>query len=200
MLVAAGPIADNGHAYKTKVIATMASLQEQLLKAGMVDAKKAKQINKEKRKQAKQQPKGQQQQDETKAAAAAALVQKAEHDRALERERQAQLNKRAIAAQIKQLITSNNIERRGGNVAFSFADNKKIKTIHISPLLQTQLAKGVIAIAGLDGGYHLIPAMVADKISQRDTNTVVYRNIPSADTPDEDDPYADYQIPDDLMW
>ena len=37
----------------------MASLQDQLLNAGMVDKKKAKKIEKEKRKQAKQLPKGQ---------------------------------------------------------------------------------------------------------------------------------------------
>ena len=44
----------------------MASLQDQLLKAGMVDAKKAKQLSKEKRKAAKKQPKGQEQVNETR--------------------------------------------------------------------------------------------------------------------------------------
>ncbi|WP_373092929.1 DUF2058 family protein, partial [Zhongshania sp.] len=42
----------------------MATLQEQLLKAGIVDEKKAKQLKKEKRKAAKQ-PKGQVQIDES---------------------------------------------------------------------------------------------------------------------------------------
>jgi len=36
----------------------MASLQDQLLKAGIVDKDKAKKLNKEKRKQARQRPKG----------------------------------------------------------------------------------------------------------------------------------------------
>ena len=44
----------------------MASLQDQLLKAGMVDAKKAKQLSKEKRKATKKQPKGHEQVNETR--------------------------------------------------------------------------------------------------------------------------------------
>ena len=47
----------------------MASLQDQLLKAGIVDKKKVKQLNKEMRKQAKQQPKGSAPIDEAKEAA-----------------------------------------------------------------------------------------------------------------------------------
>ena len=43
----------------------MASLQEQLLKAGIVDKKKAKQAEQEKRKKNKQANKGQPQKDET---------------------------------------------------------------------------------------------------------------------------------------
>ena len=177
----------------------MASLQEQLMKAGMVDAKKAKKINKEKRKQAKQLPKGQSLNDETKAAAAAALAKKSEHDRELEKQRQAVINKKAITAQIKQLIESNAIER-SGTVTFQFADNKKIKKIYVNAIQQNQLSKGIIAIAGLAEKYHLIPVIVADKIAQRDDTAIVYRNESSTEETDEEDPYADFQIPDDLMW
>ncbi|MEP5013831.1 MAG: DUF2058 family protein, partial [Marinomonas sp.] len=69
----------------------MASLQEQLLKAGMVDKKKAKQITQEKRKQAKQaKGTGKVIIDEGKEAAKRALAEKAERDREMNRLRQAE--------------------------------------------------------------------------------------------------------------
>ncbi|NVP03123.1 DUF2058 family protein, partial [Photobacterium damselae subsp. damselae] len=46
----------------------------------------------------------------------------------------------------------------------------------------------------------LIPAVVADKIAQRDQESIVVNNTVDETVVDEDDPYADFVIPDDLMW
>ncbi|WP_339674035.1 DUF2058 domain-containing protein [uncultured Zhongshania sp.] len=180
----------------------MASLQEQLLKAGMVDKKKAKQLNQEKRKQVKQaKGTGQVLVDEGKEAARRALADKAERDRELNRQRQAEADKKAIQAQIIQLITLNKIDRKNGEIAYQFTDGKKIKKLYVDALLQTQLIKGVIALVKLKDGYELVPAIIADKIKQRDDSAVLVHNTQSAgDIVAEDDPYAAYQIPDDLMW
>ena len=48
--------------------------------------------------------------------------------------------------------------------------------------------------------YAIIPASVADKIAQRDESSIVLNNALSQEAQDEDDPYADFKIPDDLMW
>ena len=52
--------------------------------------------------------------------------------------------------------------------------------------------------------YELVPAPVAAKIAMRDAALVVVLNQAQAktndQTADEEDPYANYQIPDDLMW
>jgi uncharacterized protein YaiL (DUF2058 family) len=180
----------------------MISLQEQLLKAGMVDKKKAKQLNQEKRKQVKQaKATGKIIVDESKEAAKRALVDKVERDRELNRQRQAEANKKAIKAQIIQLITLNKIDRRRGEIAYQFTDGKKIKKLYVDALLQTQLIKGVIALVKLRDGYELVPAAIADKITQRDDSAVLVHNTKvSNDAVEEDDPYAAYQIPDDLMW
>ena len=178
----------------------MASLQEQLLKAGIVDEKKAKQVNKDKRKQAKQTPKGQAQVDETRQQALAAKAEKAARDREINRQQQAAAEQKALAAQIKQLIDINRVDRQDGDQAYQFTDGKKIKKIYVTELMHSQLSKGLLAIAKLNEQYELVPAAVADKIKQRDPLTIVSQNQPSADTVDEDDPYADFQIPDDLTW
>ena len=182
----------------------MASLQDQLLKAGMVDSKKAKQMEKEKKKQAKLARKGQAEiVDEAKQLAQKVQAEKAEKDR--ERNRQAQLaaEQKAIAAQIIQLIRTNRIERTQGDVGFQFVDGKNIKKIYVDAKLQKQLEHGQIAIVRLDGQYELVATAVAEKIRQRDETTVVWLNS-RAEAKDagneEDDPYADFQIPDDLMW
>ncbi len=178
----------------------MKSLQEQLLQAGMVDDKKVKQLKKDKRKAAKQ-PKGHKPLDETKAAAAQALAEKAERDRQLNRQRQAEAEKKAIQAQIAQLITANRIDRKRGELDYQFVDGKKIKKILVTNDLQLQLTRGQIAIVKLNEGYELVPAAVAEKIKQRDeARVLVLHDKSTVDVVDEDDPYADYKIPDDLMW
>ncbi len=73
-------------------------------------------------------------------------------------------------------------------------------------MTQSQLIKGRLAIArltaesGNDSEYAIIPAVVADKIAQRDASYIVLNCELSQEAKDEDDPYADFVIPDDLMW
>ena len=48
--------------------------------------------------------------------------------------------------------------------------------------------------------FELVPVEVARKIAERDPETVI--DLPDQDdsASAEDDPYADYKIPDDLTW
>lgn len=73
-------------------------------------------------------------------------------------------------------------------------------------LTQTQLINGRLAIARTvinnsgECEYAIIPASVADKIAQRDADSIVVNSALSQEEQDEDDPYADFKVPDDLMW
>lgn len=188
----------------------MPSLQDQLLKAGMVDEKKAKKIQKQQRKDAKaqkQQAKGQQpQESESKQLARKVQAERAAKDKEINRQRELAAEEKAIAAQIKQLINTNKIARPKGNddsdISYQFSHGKKIKKVYVSPALQQQLINGVICIVANGKQYELVPAVIAEKIKQRDEKAVLVHNAAntSGDAPDEEDPYADYQIPDDLMW
>jgi len=174
----------------------MASLQDQLLKAGVIDKKKASHIKHEKHKQTKQQPKGK----IPEALARQAIADKAARDKEINRQKQLEADKKALRAQIIQLITMNRIDRHRGDVAFQFADDKKIKKLYVTQTLHNQLGRGLIAIVRLTDGYELVPAAVADKIRQRDDSVIVLHNTKATTELAEDDPYADFQIPDDLMW
>lgn len=181
----------------------MASLQDQLLKAGLIDAKKAKQANKEKRKETNVARRSNEEKvDEIKQSAEQARAEKAERDRVLNRQRDEELKQKAIAAQIKQLIENHRQAKGAGerDVEYNFTDGKLIKKIRVSKTVREQIVRGVLAVVRLGEGYELVPRIVADKIAQRDQNAVIVANTKSAQQLDEDDPYKDYVIPDDLMW
>ncbi len=176
------------------------SLQDQLLNAGLVDAKKAGKIKKSKHKQAKQKQKNKQEQvDEAKLAAQRAQAEKAERDRQLNLERKQEAERKAVAAQIRQLVEMNRQEPEG-EIAYNFTDEGAVKRIHIDEPQQKQLGNGRLCIIKLDGSYHLIPTAVADKIRQRDESITVLSNQPTEAADDDDDYYAQFKVPDDLMW
>ena len=87
-----------------------------------------------------------------------------------------------------------------GELAYNFTAGSKIKKIYVNEDIQDRLSRGKLAIASLDNSFVVIPLGVVDKIRQRDEETFIYLAENTNQEVDEDDPYADYQIPDDLMW
>ena len=172
------------------------SLKDQLLKAGLADNKRARQADHAKRQAAK---------GKTDGESAASAVQKAreaqvEKDREASRQLLLVQEQKAVAAQIRQLIEAHRIERKGGELSYQFTDERKIKKLLVSEPQQYQLIHGQIAIVRLDERYELVPTAIAEKIQQRDPAPIVLLNTRQASVVADDDPYADYQIPDDLMW
>ncbi len=178
-------------------------MQDQLLKAGLADAKKARQVQKDKRKQAKvARSSGVEIIDENKEAARQAREDKARRDRELNRELQDKAQRKAINAQIKQLINSSRLARDTGDIGYNFTDGKKVKKIYVTPLQQKQLSAGLLAIAKQGDQYEVVPRVVADKIAERDESRVIISSdVESVNlTEEEKDWYKDYEVPDDLMW
>ena len=178
----------------------MSSLQDQLLKAGLADQKKAKAVRSEKRKQRKQQPKGAAQVSEAEMRARKAREEKAERDRQLNREHQKEAEKKAIQAQIRQLVETNRLDRSRGETAYQFIDGKKIKKILVDDIMVDQLSRGRLAVVAFGDSYEVVPDKVARKIMERDESAVISLHDRQQDDAGEDDPYAGYEIPDDLMW
>jgi len=173
------------------------SLQEQLMKSGLIDKKKAKKIKTAQRISKRDQS---EKLDEDKLRTQEALRAKTEHDKELNRKKNEKASEKAVLAQIKQLIQSNQIDHADGEIPYQFSDGKSIKKIYINELLQTQLINGLIAITKHEESYLLVPRIIAEKISQRDAAFVIVLNRNEIEEIDENDPYADYKIPDDLMW
>ncbi len=176
------------------------SLHEQLLKAGLVDEKKVNKAKKAKqRKEKEQRHNKQKQEDEATRLAKQAKARDAQRDRELNQKKHAEAQRRAITAQIRQLVEMNRLSLEDGEIAYNFTDTSKVQRIFVTEKLLGQLSRGHLAIVKLDERYEVVPAGVAEKISLRDPAYVIVRNEP--DTGDDaDDPYADFKVPDDLMW
>ncbi len=174
------------------------SLQDQLRKAGLVNEKK---LKKAKRQQhaVEMERKAQGGANTAQQDAQRARAAKAERDRALNAERDAAALTKAITAQVKQLIENSRQGRDGATVSFNFVDDKRVTKILVSPTHQNHLAAGRLAIVRYGAGYELVPRLIAEKIRQRDGAAVLFCNDAPA-APAADDPYAKYQIPDDLEW
>jgi len=178
---------------------------DQLKKAGLVDKKKQQQAKKDLQKKERMKRnsniKGE---DQSKLLAKEAEQQKKERDRQLNLQREQEAKNTAITAQIKQLIESNRIEENRADIVYNFTHANKIKRLYVTEKVLQQLSSGRLAIVTLDERYEVVPYPVAEKIAQRDEDRVIF-TAQSNDTEThseigEDDPYAEYQIPDDLMW
>ncbi len=176
------------------------SLFDQLQKSGLIDTKKAKQAVKDKRKQDKIQRNSKQPViDNNKQQAVQAKAEKTEKDKQLNQQRNEKAQRKAFAAQIKQLIEMNAIET-SGEQQFNFTDGKHIKRIYVDTAQIGRLSRGVVAIVKLGDKYIIVPSPVAERIAERDPERIIFKADKDPEIAEEDDPYADYQIPDDLMW
>ena len=176
------------------------SLRDQLLKAGLVNQKQVKQVSKDKQKQKRLENKGQVEIDDTqKRIAQEAMAEKARRDQELNRQQQEKVEEKARAAQVKQLIEATRLPKLTTEDYYNFVDDKKVKRIAVNALMRSKLSNGSLAIVAHGGGYEVIPREAAVKIQERDPKRILLLNT-HVEEADEDDPYAAYKIPDDLMW
>ncbi|MEH0664746.1 DUF2058 domain-containing protein [Vibrio scophthalmi] len=169
------------------------TLQEQMLKAGLVNEKKLKKAKKGSKKSRVQAR-------EVKAAVEEQKKAQVERDKALSKEQNEQRLSKEIRAQVKQLIQMNKLDLGDGEIKYNFTDGTLVKSLYVTELVRTQLSKGILAIVREDESYVVIPSSVANKIAQRDEGVIVDQKEADEVTIAEDDPYAEFVVPDDLMW
>jgi uncharacterized protein YaiL (DUF2058 family) len=169
------------------------TLQEQMLKAGLVNEKKLKKAKKGAKKSRVQSR-------EAKAAAEENRIAQQNRDKEINKEREKQRLAKELKAQVKQLIQMNRIDTSRGEIKYNFTDGTIIKSLYVEELTRTQLLKGILSVARFEEGYAIIPTIVAEKIATRDAESIVETIKPEEEVVDEDDPYKDFVVPDDLMW
>lgn len=175
-------------------------LQEQLLKAGLVKKNQVAQVAREQAK--KHQGKAPAAPSAEEAEARRLQAEKAERDRALAAERNAQARAHEARAQVRQIVEAHKVKREG-EIAYRFADGDKIRDVLVNAALRAQLADGTLVIVRHGEGYELLPRAAADKVYERDAAMVVLdhgRAEAGSGNDADDEYYRQFEVPDDLIW
>ena len=128
--------------------------------------------------------------------------QKAEKDRALNAARNAEREARELQHSVSQIIERNAIKTKGED-RYNFTLDNKIQHIYVDELQRKQLINGVIGIIEHGDTLYAIPAAVARRLAEKVASKIMLNdadNSASESDDAEDDPYAQYEVPDDLMW
>ncbi len=174
----------------------MSSLQDQLLKAGLVSRDKSDQVQAEARKRdyqlkknkaladAEEARKSQQRRERELAA-----ERQREKDRLLNQEQEAARRRQADLARARQLIDHHRLTTEGGDVRYNFVLNGRyIRSIQVTPQQRRQLAAGQIGIVrGVDDEHDdaLLPRAAINKLMAFDPDRILLLHPVSL--PGEDD-------------
>ena len=189
-------------------MAKLNALQEQLLKAGLAKKSKAAEA-------AREQAKARRGDAPSTAAeiqreAERAREEKAERDRALAAERNAEARAKALRAQARQIIADKRVSTRG-EIEYRYPIDGAIRSLLVDDALRRQLANGQLVIVRGDDGVAVLPRLAAEKVRERVPEWIVLDNratdaaaadgSANASGNTEDDAYyAQFTVPDDLVW
>lgn len=177
------------------------SLRDQLMKAGLV-SKTAKQPSKKRGNKQQQRKARKQQGDQRQAELAALDAHKKERDRVLNEQREKQRKAREQAEWVRQLIQSHAVAKTPAtddDTAFHFTLDGKIHHLYVGAKQRGQLSQRQLGIVSFDGQYHFMPRQIIQRLQDKVPRRCWLAEADSSQV-DTDDPYAEFQVPDDLMW
>lgn len=152
------------------------SLRDELLKAGLVSADKAKKLDSEGRKQDHQRKKNQAlaaeeaaRQAEARQRAEAEAARKRAQDRQLNQQREAEKQRREQMARARQLIDGHRLNDPQAEIPYNFQDGHAIRSIRVTPSQRKALALGRLAIVRGDRNqfdFALLSREIALKLAE----------------------------------
>ena len=178
-------------------------LQEQLIKAGLAKKSKVAEVVREQNKARR--ANGPSEPGEIRLEAERVRAEKIERDRALAAERKARARITELRAQARQIIEDRKVPRSGES-EYRFSADGAIRTLLVNEELRKKLSSGALVIARMDESYELLPRVAAEKVRERDACMIVLDHgqdvgsEPSTATSEDDAYYAQFQVPDDLVW
>jgi uncharacterized protein YaiL (DUF2058 family) len=180
-------------------------MQDQLMKAGLVSKQDAKAAKSEKRKKQKQKKKkGTVVVTELDKQVEQARLDKLEKDQALNQTLKDRAGAKADIAKVKQMIEQHGLTDIKGELVFNFTYENKVRKLTVDERARDALISGRLGVCVLGEDFYLLADETVRRLAVIDESVVAYLYDRTAGEPEpemaEDDPYADYQIPDDLMW
>jgi uncharacterized protein YaiL (DUF2058 family) len=183
------------------------SLQDQLLKAGLATKQGARTAQSEKRKKNKQKKKkGSDIRTDLEKELEQSKLDKQQKDLQLNQEQKALADVKAERAKVVQMVRQHGLADFSGQLTFNFSYLNKVKKLSVDTKARDALVSGRLGICVLEDEdeFFLLVDNTVRKLQTIDESVVAYLYDRSkeevATQEDEEDPYAEYQIPDDLMW
>lgn len=179
------------------------SLKDQLLSAGLITKEQVRNNSRKQRpkkgKKRELDPAAQ----ERQALAAANAAREKERAQELNAKREQARKAQEQSDRIRQILSSRGLPKAGINeetTRFYFQLDKRVHNLHVTAEQRAQLVGGKSGIVLFDGHYHLLPIDHAQRVQALSPHRV-WVGADDDDKPsDEDDPYAGYEVPDDLIW
>jgi uncharacterized protein YaiL (DUF2058 family) len=181
------------------------SLRDQLLQAGLVNEEQVKNAERQAQRQQyqgqKHQPRAQRNGPTAQEIAAKKQAEaKAVRDQELNRKQLEKAQRKALYAQIRELVTQNRIARPDVEETYNFIDGGKVRRIRADAALRERITRGELMLVRCEGRYELVLPVIAEKIRERDARAVVAQGQAAATPEVIDEAYKDFVVPDDLMW
>ncbi|CAK0754063.1 DUF2058 domain-containing protein [Gammaproteobacteria bacterium] len=182
------------------------SLRDALTKAGVVSTGQAKTSAQQTKKQVRQELHAKRAgvavvPNAVALAAAKAQEEKLVRDREMNREREAAAAAKAARAQARQILREQMKNDDSADLKFNFVEGSHICHLYVTAIQREELLQGRLVIVALGERHYLVSRDVADKVRVLVHDVFIYHPLAAgSQTNSADDPYAAYQIPDDLMW
>ena len=175
--------------------------QEQLLKAGLVSKQKVQKARTQKRRDRK--AKVDDGSADLKLQIAAQKLEQAAKDKTLNEQKFAAASEKGLVRGLVTEFSRLAIKLpQSAEIKFNFTHNNKIFSIYVNDKLQAQLLNGQLGIVRHEDASYLVPHKLVERVNMLVPQWCGYLWVKddNSQVVVEDDPYADYVIPDDLMW
>lgn len=185
------------------------SLRDALLNAGVITKEKADRSAGNQRKQAHQAHKQSKKAkaastldpNSVKAKAVRAQAEKAARDKELNRKRDEAKARSELGQRLADLIKTKACNDADAQIPHNFVEGRHVRRLYVTADQHKALLAGTMAIAPVGKRHYLIDAETIDKVMRLNPEQKMYFfNEEGKGEPAEDDPYAGYEVPDDLMW
>lgn len=180
------------------------SLRDALTKAGVVSSAQAKvaaqQAKKQQRQEIHAQRSGAPVLNDAAIAVQNAQQEKVLRDQELNRAQEIERQAKAARAQVRQILRANMQNDEAAQVKFNFVAGKQIRHIYLTDIQRAQLINGQLSLVAFSERHYLVTREIANKVQILIPDIFIYSPSAERNSMAPDDPYADYSIPDDLIW
>ena len=132
-------------------------------------------------------------------AAAKAQAAKVERDRELNRQKEAAQAQKALRAQVRDLLKRSQLNATEAEIAYHFVEDQRVRRIYVTDEQHKLLSQGRLAVAVWNDRSYVVTIEVSERLRSMYPGVFIHRSGGTEEV-DPDDPYKDYQIPDDLIW